>query len=171
MFKEELARMRSRFDEVQEDPKLRDRLAEDLAKLIERLDLLQGLYEAHMDIGSGSALGLELAWRTDTGITYLAILPEPDGSGRARLVPFDKSRMYGHQTFATPKEALAEALRRGYFETACGMMDRFAATPAWRKSIAEAQLITRYSNSEIGSGEFHTAMRSLNDDSVGAATA
>lgn len=171
MFQEDLARVRARMEEVQGNPGLRKRLGRPIAEHIERLELLQGLYEAHMDIGSQSALGLELAWCTDTGITYVAILPSPEDSGRARLVPFDASRMYGHETFATAEEALAEALRRGYYETACGMMDSFAATPAWRKSIGEAQLISRYSNREIDSVEFHAAMRRINDDSLGAVTA
>lgn len=171
MFKEELARVRAQTDDTRNNPELRKRFADPIALQIDRLELLQGLYEAHMNIGSGSACGLELARRTATGITYVAILPSPDDSGRGRLVPFDENRLYGHETFASPEEALAEALRRGYYETACGTMDRFAATPAWRRSIAESDLISRYSSREIGSEEFHAEMRSLNDDSIGAAIA
>lgn len=169
MFKEELERVRAQMVEVHDQQELRERLAGPVAEHIEQLELLQGLYEAHMNIGSGSALGLELARRTETGITYVAILPAPDGSSRGRLVPFDERRMYGHETFASPEVALAEALRRGYCETACGSMDRFAATSAWRKSIAESGLVSRYSNREISSVEFHAAMRGIDEESIGTA--
>lgn len=138
-------------------------IADQLKKMIERHELLLGIYDIAIAWNSGSAVGIELGLKRGENMSYCAILEEPDDSGRGRIVYFDESAMYRHAGYGSPNEALQQALLDGYNEWSPGTMDRFAVTPAWRKCIAQTELICRFSAGECDAREFHAAMARLAD--------
>ena len=169
MISERLASLRSLLTRLQQGSASTERdprAAESVAKLTaeaDRLELLLGIYDEAVQWNSGSPIGIELGRTLGDRMSYCAILEEPDGSGRGRIVYFDESALYQHEIYSSPDEAMQQALLEGYIEWSCGTMDRLAATPAWRACIAQSDLIRRYSSGEIDAVAFHAGMVRLSD--------
>lgn len=173
MISDQLATLRARRAQLQQcavgengDPRAAERagaLAAEVDRLVDRLELLLGIYNVAIQWNSGSAIGIELGRRAGDRASYCAILEEPDGSGRGRIVYFDESALYQHEIYSSPDEALQQALIEGYIEWSPGTMDSLAATPAWRTCIAQCDLICRYSSGEIDAVAIHAGMAQLSD--------
>ncbi len=124
-------------------------------------DNVRTLFEQIIASNGGTAVGVELARPGPDKTRYCAILEEPNGSGRGRIVYFDAEALHPHQACASPAEALEKALAEGYVEPADGAMDRYATSDAWRRNVAYSALVGRYARGEIDAHRFAAEVRKL----------
>lgn len=108
-------------------------------------------FDAVLSSADGNPLGMEL--RHSDG-RYVAILPEPDGSSKARVVRFGPDGFYGHEVFEGPMQALEDAVYYGFTQCANGTLDAFALTPVWRRGMRYSALLQRYNTGRISFEEF-----------------
>lgn len=134
--------------------------ANDAAETI-HLANVRTLFQQIVASNAGSAVGVELARQAPSGTYYCAILEEPDGSGRGRIVYFDAEALHPHRTYASTDAALAEVLAEGYVERADGTMDRLATSEAWRRGFAYSALVGRYARGELDAHLFAVEVRKL----------
>ncbi len=118
-------------------------------------------FEQIVASNGGSAVGVELACQGPSGMRYCAILEEPDSSGRGRIVYFDAEALHPHHSYASPADALKQALAEGYVERADGTMDRLVTSEAWRRGFAYSALVGRYARGEIDAHRFAAEVRNL----------
>lgn len=102
--------------------------------------------DAVLSLSDGNPLGLELRHRDGR---YMAVLPEPDGSAKARLVRYGPDGFFGHEVFDDPMKALDDALHQGFTEYANGTLDAFILTPAWQRGMRYSALLQQYNNGRI----------------------
>ncbi|MGQ5489688.1 hypothetical protein [Methylobacillus sp.] len=112
----------------------------------------------------GGAEGMELSnvpeGATQKEPAYVAILPEPDGSGKSRLVSFRQNGFHGHQVFATPEAALEEAVRDGY-RWPVQVLDQLALQPLFQKGQRFVELVYAYNIGKLDAAAFHAAVDAL----------
>lgn len=82
----------------------------------------------------GDAYGLELAHRNDAE-RLACIFAEPSWHGGFRLSMYDIHGPSSHHLFASPEEALAEAIVLGYCNLAPGKLDQMTDLPSWKKGL------------------------------------
>ena len=129
-------------------------LALELRMLLNR----QRQLDAVLSRSDGNPLGLELRHRDGR---YMAVLPEPDGSAKARLVRYGPDGFFGHEVFEEPMKALDDALYQGFTEYANGTLDAFILTPAWQRGMRYSALLQQYNS---GSITFETFCRMSKED-------
>lgn len=84
----------------------------------------------------------------------LRMLPEPDGSSKARLVRYGPDGFYGHEVFNDPMKALDEAVSQGFVEDARGTLDAFILTPVWQRGMRYSAMLQRYNEGRMSFEEF-----------------
>lgn len=92
--------------------------------------------------------------------SYVAIVPEPDGSGRGRVVNFRANGFHGHQVYPGTEAALEEAVKEGYLWPV-QVLDRLAAHPAFLKGQKLVELVFAYNTGKMGSDAFYAAVDEL----------
>ena len=102
---------------------------------------------------TGDLMGIEL--KKEGSDLCVALLPEPDGSDRVRLVKYGKSGFFGHDVFTSAVEALSDALSQGYRERADGTLDRYSTTAMWKKGMAYVELLMAFNAGRINFQEFN----------------
>ena len=102
--------------------------------------------------------GLEL--RKKEG-DYVAILPEPDGSEKARLLFYGERGLIYHETYETGFAARDEAITRGYVEEVVGQMDRLSYTEQWKEGMASLEAISQLNAGQIDWTEFQRRMAAI----------
>ena len=122
-------------------------LAIELRMLLNR----QRQIDAVLSMSGGTPLGLELR-HTDGRL--IAILPEPDGSSKARLVRYGPDGFYGHEVFNDPMKALDEAVCQGFVQDARGALDAFVLTPVWQRGMRYSAMLQRYNEGRMSFEEF-----------------
>jgi len=148
--KERIEYLKTRVQELkrlEEDRGYALLLAIELRMLLNRRRLL----DAVLSKANGNPLGLELRHRDGR---YVAVLPEPDGSSKARLVRYGPDGLFGHEVFDDPMKALDDALCQGFSEYANGTLDTFIATPAWKRGMHFSALLQRYNEGRMTFEEF-----------------
>lgn len=122
----------------------------------------RGLVERLMR-DKGGAEGLELSNVPEGGTkepAFVAILPEPDGSGKSRLVSFRENGFHGHQVFKTAEAALEEAVRDGY-RWPVQVLDQLALQPLFLKGQRFVELVYAYNTGQLDAVAFHAAVDEL----------
>lgn len=160
MFSERTEHLTKRGGPMSSAPAVAGIAANDAAETT-HLANVRTLFQQIVASNAGSAVGVELARQAPSGTYYCAILEEPDGSGRGRIVYFDAEALHPHHTCASTSEALAQALAEGYVERADGTMDRLATSEAWRRGFAYGALVRRYARGEIDARRFGEEVRQL----------
>jgi hypothetical protein len=160
MFSERTEHLTKRGGPLSSEPAVPGLAANDAAEMIRRGNV-RTLFEQIVASNGGSAVGVELAFQAPSGTRYCAILEEPDSSGRGRIVYFDAEALHPHHSYASPGEALDQALAEGYVERADGTMDRLATSVAWRRGFAYSALVGRYASGEIDAHQFAAEVRRL----------
>ena len=107
--------------------------------------------DAVLSMSGGTPLGLELRHKDGR---LVAILPEPDGSSKARLVRYGPDGFYGHEVFVDPMKALDEAVCQGFAHDARGSLDAFVLTSVWQRGMRYSALLQRYSQGLMSFEEF-----------------
>ena len=102
---EYLKRRISELKRLNEDRGYALLLAIELRMLLNR----QRQLDAVLSMSGGTPLGLELRHKDGR---LISILPEPDGSSKARLVRYGPDGFYGHEVFNDPMKALDEVTVR-----------------------------------------------------------
>lgn len=110
------------------------------------------------ELSANGIVGLELKGR----LKYLAIVPEPDGSGRIRLSFFDERGFSGHEVYATEEDALKEAIKQRYIEHCPGALDQLAATETWRLGMVHADLIRMVNSGQITFAQYRAEVANYN---------
>lgn len=160
MFSERTEHLTKRGGPMSSAPAVAGIAANDAAETT-HLANVRTLFQQIVASNAGSAVGVELARQAPSGTSYCAILEEPDGSGRGRIVYFDAEALHPHRTYASTDAALAQALAEGYVERADGTMDRLATSEAWRSGFAYSALVRRYARGEIDARQFGEEVRQL----------
>lgn len=123
----------------------------------------QALVAQLLAVNAGRAEGIELAKHSDSeggDGSYVAILPEPDGSGKGRVVSFRADGFYGHQVYESPVAALEEAVRDG-FRYPVHVLDQLALQPRFQKGQRFVELAQAFNTGRIDRKAFDSAVAEL----------
>jgi len=149
---------------VQECKREGDRgLAALLLQTARRREQNQKLVERLMSENGGYAEGIELSNVPEGEAkkpSYVAILLEPDGSGKGRVVSFRDDGFHGHQVYPNTEAALAEAVRDGY-RWPVQVLDQLALLPLFQKGQKFVELIYAYNTGKLDAVAFHAAAEEL----------
>lgn len=109
------------------------------------------------------AIGIELANRVDDAQLFVAILEEPDGSGKGRVVNFQSNGLHGHQVYASPEAALEEAIKDGY-RWQVTVLDAFSGRREFHKGQRLVDLIYGFNTGRLDRAAFDAAVRELDQE-------
>lgn len=98
----------------------------------------------------GNPIGVELG----NGQRFVAILEEPDGTGRGRAIYFDEKGFSGHTVHPTPLDALKDAVKERYLQRADGTLDRLSQTREWEIGTLQADLVRQVNTGQITFEEY-----------------